>query len=210
MKHLDDKALELKKIDGLYEFVIENCFFAGGAVRDVARGESPRDYDMFFRTEEAKEKFINQFSIKCEETSIGNFNYKDFQFITLYTGTPTAVTKTFDWDVNMQWYDFTHKQTLETTGKVYLRFNVNARKPLSAFLRLPDMLSKGYKIEKEEMLFVLFFIAQTCPVRAGADLSSHFEFMSSGGGFIGSKKAESAVLRASEEAIKRSPLYKIL
>lgn len=35
---LDAKILELKKIPGLYEFVLENCFIAGGAVRDVFRG----------------------------------------------------------------------------------------------------------------------------------------------------------------------------
>lgn len=205
------KIEELKKVPSLYEFTLEHCFLAGGAVRDLARNEKPKDWDLFFYTEEGKEEFVKNFGRFCTETGIGNFNYNDFQFITLYTGTPEEVVNIFDWNVNMQYVSLNeNKYRYWNSNFSELRFNCDARKPLSAYLRLPDMLTKGYRINKEEMMFMLSFIAQTSPIRGGADLSKEFEFVSSGGGFVGSDKAENAVNRASEEAQKRSPLYKML
>jgi hypothetical protein len=210
--YLDTKIQELREIPGLYEFVLKNCFIAGGAVRDAIRDVKPKDYDIFFRTEEAKEEFIQIFSKRFTETSIGNFNYKDFQFITLYTGTPQQVVDTFDWNVNQEYYEFgkNNPKYLSRIREKYLTLNTNCRKPLSAFLRLPDMLKKGYEIEKEELLYVLSFISQVSAVRGDVDLSKEFEFVSSGGGFIGSDKAERAVKRATQEAVKHSPLYKVM
>lgn len=213
MKKLDDKILELKKVPGLYEFTTENCFLAGGAVRDTIRGVKPKDYDLFFYTEEGKSQFVQNFSRYCNETGLKNFNYNDFQFITLMTGEPQKVVDTFDWNVNQCYYELLKNPFRNWGGTLsdnYLRFNVKARKPLSAYLRLPEMLAKGFVIEKEELVFLLSFLAQTAPIRGGADLSEEFEFLSSGGGFISSNKAEAAVNRASEEARKHSPLYKIL
>lgn len=213
VKEIDAKIQQLAEIPGLYQFILDNCFVAGGAVRDIARNVKPKDWDIFFRTEEAKDEFIVRFGKYCTKTGIGNFNYQDFQFITLYTGTPEEVIGQFDWNVNQRYYEF------GTSDKSYykypsssqpLRFNCKARKPLSAYLRLPDMLAKGYTIEQEELMFLLSFLAQTAPVRGGCDLSNEFEFMSSGGGYIGASKAEKAIERASEEAKKQSPLYKLL
>lgn len=208
---LDAKIQQLAKIPGLYQFVMDNCFIAGGAVRDVMRGAKPKDYDLFFYTEEGKSQFIEKFSRHFIETGIGNFNYDDFQFITLYTGTPEQVVNTFDWNFNQMYYE--PKKCIliaYNSNGGFLRFNTNARKPLSAYLRLPEMLEKGFKIEKEEMMFLISFLSQTQNLRTGTDLSEQFEFVSSGGGWIGSGKAEEAVKRATEEAVKHSPLYKAM
>lgn len=209
MKSLDIKIKELSYIDGLYEFVLENCFIAGGAVRDTLRGKEPKDYDLFFRTEVAKEVFIARFSKHFSETGLGNFNYGKFQFITLYTGTPQEVVSTFDWNVNMVFYEFGSRGVYQHTINT-LHFNVNARKPLSALLRLPYLIEKGFKIEGKELMFLVSFISQVTNLKAGSDLSEQFEFMSSGGTYVDSASAERAVSRASEEAVKHSPLYKAM
>lgn len=197
MKIIEEKFTELKAVPDLYEFVLENCFLAGGAVRDVILNVTPKDWDVFFRTEEAKDEFIQRFTRKMEETGIGNFNYKDFQFITLYTGSPSHVTNKFDWNVNQQFYEFG-----KSMGRGYfipkeLRLNTDCEKPLAAYLRLPDMISKGFTISKEELMFTIAFISARTNFE---NLDNEFEWISSGGGFIGAHAATNAVQRAKADA----------
>lgn len=161
MNKLMTKMLELKKIPGLYEFTMANCFCAGGAVRDIARDREPKDYDIFFKTKEAIDEFKQKFSHLTTETVLGNFNLDDFQFITMYYGSPTKVVAKFDWNVNQVFVNFTeHKPT--AWGGVHfndLTFNCNASYPLSALLRLPRLIEMGFKINAKEFAFVVAFIA---------------------------------------------------
>lgn len=218
MESLEKKLEYLKAVPELYDFTVKNCFIAGGAVRDVNRGVAPKDYDLFFRTDAAIAEFKQKFSHFCVETGLGNYNWGEFQFITLYSGTPQEVIETFDWNVNQHFYEFGKlnvrfpflSQVGGYTTEVYLRFNPNARTPLQALMRIPEMIEKGFKIQKEEFLFALTFCSQVCPLTTGTDFTQHFEAISSGGSFLGSAAAEGAVQRASEEAQKHSPLAKAL
>lgn len=198
MKELDKKILELKRVPGLYNFTLENCFIAGGAVRDTIRGVKPKDYDLFFRDEESKDEFIQKFGNSMKITGIGNYNYKDFQFITLYTGSPRAVINRFDWNVNQYFYEFGNvERRMGRFCPKELKLNTNCEKPLSAYLRLPDMLSKGFTITKEELMFTLSYINN----RVNFDnLDNEFEWVSDNGGAIGSKAAKNAIERAKKDA----------
>jgi hypothetical protein len=213
MKKIMDKMLELKAIPGLYEFTMENCFIAGGAVRDVNRNVEPKDYDLFFRTDKGIEEFKAKFSERMEETGLGNFNYSDFQFITLSSGTPAQVVSKFDWDVNMQYYVFgeTHAKSLSYinhAGEHSLVFNVNSSYPLSAFLRLPQMLKKGYHIMPKELSFITAFLAAKGVFNSGEEAQGHLNIVPSQS--MSQYSIGGAVDRGRQAAIADSPLMKAL
>jgi hypothetical protein len=199
--NLDEKTKDLKAVPGLYEFAMENCFIAGGAVRDSRRGVQPKDYDLFFRSDASRDEFIETFGKLMEITGIGNYNYNDFQFITLYTGSPLSVISKFDWNVNMMYHEFNNNKLYRSTyvpGE--LKLNVDCEKPLSAYLRLPDMINKGFKISKEELMFTLAFIGQRVNLKNLDNLDKEFEWVSAGGGMVGAGAARKAVERALEDA----------
>lgn len=115
-------------------------------------------------------------------TGIGNYNFKDFQFITIRFGSPKQVIDTFDWNVNMGFVDFkTHLVNNAECKARYLRLNVNAEKPLSALLRLPRMLKKGFEIEEKELLFTVSFISSVVNLKSSKGIEDQYEFISSGG-----------------------------
>lgn len=205
------KTEELQKIPGLYEFVLIHGFLAGGAVRDLTLGGKPKDWDIFFKSKSSVDEFIKRFGKKMEETGIGNYNYKDFQFITIRHGSPREVIDTFDWSVNRAFYDYKASQLHSHNVDKHLRFNTKSDKPLSAILRLPYLLKKGFEIEEKELLYTLSFIASAVDLKSSEAVSAQYEFMSSGGGRSCSDGiVERAVHDAKEMSIKKSPLNKAL
>lgn len=208
MNSILTKMKELKKIPDLYEFVMENAFLAGGAVRDLTRGQKPKDYDIFFKTKKAKDEFVKNFSKHMKETGIGNYNWHDFQFITIRHGTPQEVTDTFDWNVNQVFFDFDGSYLGgERFGGIVLRINTKCDKPLSALLRLPYLLKKGFTIDEKELLFALTFTSTVVNLRSTEAVEDQLEFMSSGGG---STCLGDTVERAVQAALEKSPLNKAL
>lgn len=206
--NIDKKLKELKKIPDLYQFVMENAFLAGGAVRDITRGQKPKDYDIFFKTKIAKEEFVKRFSKHMKETGIGNYNWYDFQFITIRYGTPEEVTDTFDWNVNKVFYDFNRSRLGGNMfGGNELTLNTKSDKPLSALLRLPYLLKKGFTIDEKELLFALTFTSTVVNLRSTEAVEEQHEFMSNGGGetYLGD-----TVERAVQAALEKSPLNKAL
>jgi hypothetical protein len=210
---IEVKMRELQKIPGLFEFVMEHAFLAGGAVRDLARNKTPKDWDIFFKSEDAKNEFVKRFSSGMVETGIGNFNYANFQFITIRWGTPEEVINTFDWNVNMLYYDFLRERARNGAvwgfyDGVYLKINTNAEKPLASLLRLPYLIEKGFRIEQDELLFALSFVSKAVNLQSSESVMDQAEFMSACGGPTG--KIDDTIKRASEAAIKHSPLYKAM
>jgi len=207
---IDNKILELSKISGLYEFTIANCFLAGGAVRDIVRQKIPKDWDIFFKTDAAKDEFLAKFSGKMELTGFGNYNWKMFQFITMETGTPQKVTDTFDWNVNQVYYDFASSrfggQTQDTM--MHLMLNTKAKTPLSAIMRLPYFIEKGFKIDQKELLFCLTFISIAVNLTSHEAVSNQKNFTSGNGGEVGG--IEGVIERAKKAALEQSPLCKAL
>lgn len=213
MKTITDKMRELKKVPGLYEFTMSNCFIAGGAVRDRLRNITPKDYDLFFYSDAAKDEFIAKFSRHCEITGFGNYNWEMFQFITIETGTPRQVTDNFDWNVNKVWLEFGKKHPGGwTSDSMFLNLNTLARTPLSAIMRLPHLIAKGYKIDQKEMLFAYTFVAMSVNLANSAEVHSQQNFISGNGGQVGGieEVTERAVKAARDIAVAKSPLNKSL
>lgn len=203
------KIKELQRVPGLYDFVLANCFLAGGAVRDTIRQQKPKDWDIFFKTEAAKNEFVSRFSDGMDQTGFGNLNYYDFQFITLDTGTPEKVIGNFDWDVNQVYFDFaTNRLGGNVSSNNYLRLNTEARTPLSAIMRLPHLLSKGFLIEQKELLFAYTFVSLKVNLASPTAVQAQNSFISNGG-FPLSGVTETTE-RAVKAALKSSPLMKAL
>jgi hypothetical protein len=209
------KLEELKNIPGLHEFIMKHGFLAGGAVRDIPRQVEPKDYDIFFKSKEAVEAFKEVFGKRKEFsiTGLNNYNFLNFQFITIRFGSPQEVIDSFDWNVNQVYYDFSTDKLggdgLYTGNQ--LRLNTKAQKPLSAILRIPYLIKKGFEIEPREYLYALAFTSAVVDMKSSEAVQGQAEFMSAGGGQSG---AWGTVERASEEAekqkIAQSPLMESL
>jgi hypothetical protein len=207
LKMLDDKILELKNVPGdLYSFVLENCFMAGGAVRDTYRGVKPKDYDLFFKTKSALDEFVTKYQDYMVKTPAGNYDYMDFQFITMYYGSPEKVIGTFDWNCNQMYYDFKTKKN-RAFNPDYLIFNVNANAPLSAAVRLPYLIEKGYKIRPKEMMFMMSFLAAKGILTSSKAAQENMAIAPSTGSQM---DLSGAVDRAVDAALQDSPLMKSL
>lgn len=209
MKKIMDAMEDLKTVPGLYDFVMANCFIAGGAVRDCVRGVDPKDYDLFFRNDWAKNHFIQNFASATTQTHLGNYNFQvnhTIQFITLKTGTPEQIIDKFDWNVNQQFYEFnnpTSKRGLFHYTTEYLRFNCDCDYPLSAILRLPYLLEKGFKIEPSEFAFALAFVSNL-GVLSSPEASAKAMFYQPSTKF--NFNMHNITQRAVNSAIKKSPL----
>lgn len=208
-KDLIEKMQDLKKVPDLYEFALANCFIAGGAVRDSLRNTVPKDYDMFFRTDSAKDEFIAKFGRKCDITGFGNYNWDKFQFITLATGTPEEIIANFDWNVNQVYWDLAAtKFGGNISSNMDLIFNAKARTPLSAIMRLPYLIEKGYRIEPKELLFAYTFTTLSVNLADPKVVENQQNFISGNGGAI------SGIREVTERAVKavleNSPLMSAL
>lgn len=202
-----EKLKELSVVPGLYEYVMEFGFVAGGAIRDLFRDKTPKDWDIFFKTEAAKNEFVKRFGNEFRVTGIGNYNFKDFQFITIRFGSPENVIDTFDWNVNQTFFDPKIQQLCYYDRSDYLRINTKTEKPLSAIMRLPYMLEKGFKIGDKELLFALTFVSSVVDLKSQEAVEKQHEYMSAGGYKC---SVEGVVERAVKEALKQSPLSKAL
>lgn len=112
-------------------FLRQNLFFAGGCIRSLVLNETPKDYDLFFRTEEAKDLFISWLEFNHNAISSPFTNMKKLllarmsqtknaatfhltknnkvdkviQCVSLFSGSPKEVIGNFDFTVNMNYYD---------------------------------------------------------------------------------------------------------
>jgi hypothetical protein len=215
IKHLDLSHFmtQLEQIPGLRNFVEHNMYLAGGAVRDLIRKIVPNDYDLFFRTDEAKDEFVRRFSRAMTGTPFKNFeitlngNFKispsKVQFITMFTGSPEKVVGGFDWSVNMVWVDLTAKViSLAYPYSNDLYFNLDATHVFSAIERLPKFLAMGYTINHVELQKALVTLslggAITDPKQVPATFSAS------------SMTIQYAVEHVMEHRTKNSKLYKTL
>lgn len=210
MKTKIEKAIKiLKQVPGLHEFTMEHCFLAGGAVRDLARGNVPKDYDIFFKTKAAAEEFKRKFSMGMVESVLGNYNFSDIQFITMNVGSPEKVIEQFDWNVNQVFYDFANGKASGIQSDNALRINTKAQTPLSAIMRIPHLLSKGFVIYPEELLFAYTFVSTVVNLSNAEAVKAQTCLMSNGGGNT-DYRIDAVLKRATEAALTQSPLSKAL
>lgn len=164
------------------DLIRTKTFFAGGAIRDMIRGEIPKDYDLFFIDEESVNKFKSlvkrEFSLK--ETMIGNFNDRNssVQVITLVSGSPTDVVNSFDFTINQGYYipqmDVLSKGStiniLETCPNVYT--------PLQALLRIEKFRKMGYDVPMETIVNLGVAISKLNPLETSDQIRDALKGMS--------------------------------
>lgn len=220
--HLDlsDFMKQLEQIPGLRNFVEHNMYLAGGAVRDLIRKKVPNDYDLFFRTDEAKEEFVRRFSGQMTGTPFKNFEYmfngdfkigpSEVQFITMFVGSPEKVVGGFDWSVNMVWADLSSPATALYKGPSYvgnpydncLYFNLDATHVFSAIERIPKFLAMGYTITPLELQKALVTLSLAGAITDPKQVPVTFS--------ASSMTIQYAVEQVMQHKTKNSKLYKTL
>lgn len=119
-----EETLKLRFNKQIIEFIYENCFVAGGAVRDFIIDRRHNDIDIFFKDknkiQEFKDLFVkynladfsNKWYRPYNSTHTCNFIVTNYaitigrlQFITFRTGEPIDIVNTFDFTINQCYYD---------------------------------------------------------------------------------------------------------
>ena len=162
-------------------FVANECYLAGGCIRNFIIGKPINDLDLFFK----KKEYINEFKnlidnrynvpvfvsdIKIVANTINavtclnrNTIIRPFQFITKpgRAGNPIDVVyNTFDFTNCMGWYDPAQDELeiskmLEALNSGKLVYNLNSTNPLNSIKRLIKFQKMGFEVT-EQCLFDMF------------------------------------------------------
>lgn len=170
---LNELTTKLVEVFGA-DLPLHHAFLAGGCLRDLAQGEEPKDYDLFFFSKEDTDK-VNAYFTSIEnnnsfpapvssvtKSSLSNWNvdfsfkgkvYR-FQFITLVHGQPEDLVKTFDFTVNSNYYNIAAEETVlhpDAWSKV-LKPCEKILRPLNAIIRTTRFIPRGYTIGTKDMV----------------------------------------------------------
>lgn len=169
--HLKNVLLDLTKSlfnKEISELIKTKAFFAGGCIRDLYRGEAPKDYDLYFVDDESKDKFLelakNEYSL--QKTAINNYNHKNSksQIITLLTGSPDFVVDRFDFTVNQGYYipqmDLLRLGSLDSE----LRCCDKVFSPLNALVRLKKFQDKGFSYDETTLIELGIAVSNMKPI----------------------------------------------
>jgi hypothetical protein len=144
----------------------DDMYLTGGAVASLLQGETPKDWDIYFRTEEAQKEvistFVNSFS---DEIAVYDEKYRDIvtsekvitenatslkngiQFITKYNGSPDVVRESFDFVHCKPYFDFRTNQLFISKEQYNLCLNkklkINNMKSVTAW-RQEKFEKRGY------------------------------------------------------------------
>lgn len=156
LTELHKKIVEIMP-SSIKELVEKHTYFAGGCVRDLARGKVPNDYDIFFDSKEALDAFckVAETTNCFEKSPLGNFDWdfdgKKIQFITLLCGSPFDVIFKFDFTINsVYFFPFTSSSYISRHNE--LTFNTLCHTPVSTMARLARFLKDGYTINETQLL----------------------------------------------------------
>lgn len=180
-----DKLLSSFKTDVVPCLEEAKAVLAGGALTSLFTNTQVNDYDIYFKSVEGFQSFVNDIygtpnsnniissydlivsfatdrSILCKEKDSGN----EIQLI-VYKMFPQIedIFNAFDFTINMCAYDFeteqmwAHPDFLKHCSQRYLSFNDKTDYPVVSALRVQKYVDRGYTISKAEMLRILFTIA---------------------------------------------------
>lgn len=150
----------------LRDMIYNNCFFAGGCVRDLFTGKKIKDYDVFFKSQLAfdailpalKNAAINhncKFTVLFESTHTYTIRVGQdiFQFCKApYTGSPKEVISRFDYTNCMAYYDIASNKIefddrfTDAINKKELVYNKDAYNPTVALKRYNSFVDEGWEI----------------------------------------------------------------
>lgn len=150
-------------------------YIAGGAIRDLLVGDTPHDYDIFFRNHRAAKRFqehyidyfksedmtlccITENAITIQIKSLDNIK---LQFIVKekYCKDPTVTVNRFDFTHSMAYFQFNHLETsakmLDAVRQHQLVYNSSCHTPVNSIFRMFKFLGRGWKISVKQFLAVI-------------------------------------------------------
>lgn len=155
----------IKELPKELKFIQDDIFIAGGSIVSLLQNSEIQDIDIYFKTEDIKNKFeslikINKSfkkMINCYEIQFNSLGYK-IQFVTKITGNPEKVIESFDFLHCKTFYDpFYNKIEFgKNQGKyspescIQIKILVltdHCLFPIKAMERMIKFIERGYKPE---------------------------------------------------------------
>ena len=155
-------------------------FVAGGAITSALTEQEINDYDIYFYNEDDYNLFVKHICVDnatlindSELAQTWNRGGQTFQTIKIF-GTPAEVFEYFDYTINMaalvygididhnyDTEDFVlHERFFDDIMSRRLIFNIKTKFPINSLFRLKKYESRGYKINKCELLKVALAISK--------------------------------------------------
>lgn len=147
------------------------CFFAGGCIRSMVRGEKVNDYDLFVRTPEALVKIKEHLELYCIYNSKNSMGIVrrliddelctaetiEIQLIVCATGSPDHIIGEFDFTNNMNYYDLSNKYLSVNASTAFPELGVNpkCRNVLGTLARIPKFVERGYSMPSSQDMVTL-------------------------------------------------------
>lgn len=162
----------------------DKSYFAGGAIRDLAKKEPPKDYDLYFYDEESKNKFLrlvySQKSLKPTNNNNYNCQYTRIQVITTVYGKPDDLIEQFDFTINCGYYlpqvDVL-KVPEETTNLIPCK---KVSSPFNALIRIAKFTNRGYYLPEMALIQLGIMLSKLDPIVNEQQLKEHLKGMSTG------------------------------
>jgi len=166
-------SIEDKNVEG---FIKNECYIAGGCLRNFIMSIAINDIDLYFKTKDGALFFKNLFEERkfdvfkkdvqvLSETknaiTLKRSHYQPFQFVTKEAGPPQEVVYgTFDFENCMAWYDpatnyVSYDIMLNSLNTRELMYNTQSKNPLNSIKRLIKFQKMGFDIT-EKCLFNMF------------------------------------------------------
>lgn len=138
-----NKYKELLKSVGISDMSLAGSYIAGGAIRSLVLGEQVKDVDIFCHNVDVIEKIRNEyirglpfscsFVLESDNALTFSINGVQFQIIKVKTGQPLEVIGEFDFEMNMNYFEFAegaipYFHNLEAIKTKTLTINKNCRK----------------------------------------------------------------------------------
>lgn len=168
----------------LKELIATKTYFAGGAVRDLHRNTSPKDYDMYFVDQASVTRFfelvVNEPYLK--KTRINNYKHtpSKTQLITLIAGAPADVVKQFDFTINTGFYvPSTDELVLGDEGNK-LAVCEKILSPMNALARVKKFVDKGYEVDTECLIGLGIQVSEMDPIDTKDKLDDALKGISAG------------------------------
>lgn len=151
------------------KLIREKTYFAGGCIRDMHRGRTPKDYDLFFYSDADCLEFLTEASsnFNLKQTKIDNYNSKGavpIQVITVTSGMPEELVSKFDFTINTGYYcpQLDILKLGDRTSTLEVCHNVLS--PLNALIRVQKFLNSGYIINTNTLLELGVAISKMQPL----------------------------------------------
>lgn len=176
IKHFLKTATDnfLSKFDSVEfsEVIRNNGFIAGGAIRCLLMDQTIKDFDVYFKDDISRDKYLDLFNRGMDGTKGFEVHYNNstkyahtyysfadvFQIIHKYAGDPLKMIEKFDFTNCMAYYDikteelFIHPKMIEAIEFKRLAMNEGCFNPVFSIKRFIKFNEQGFKPDSKCLL----------------------------------------------------------